>query len=250
MIYKFYKKEGETMGQMLAQFKAEYNVPESEKVTYSGRLDPLAMGEVLILTGEDVHRKDDFNKLNKVYSFTIMFGVQTDTGDVLGVLQKRSLLNRIFRNRLIKLKPRNIRQAILKFKKTYTQKYPMFSSFNVGGKPLWQLARDKNLPNRLPDNQVTIYEIELFQVYTKKAEQILLEIRNKINTVDGDFRQAVIDIGWQALLQKNPDKEFIFADCRATVSSGTYIRVLVEDIGKYLCTNAVAFAIKRDEIVE
>jgi len=243
------------MGQMLASFKAEYNIAEAEKVTYSGRLDPLASGEVLLLTGEDVYKKDGFNKHDKIYKFTVMFGVATDTGDILGLPKKRSLFNKIFRTRIIPLTKNRITSAVKKFIKTFSQRYPAYSSYNINGVPLWQLARDGKLPKHLPKNKVTIYDIQVFDVYEKGSNEILTECQAKIKSVDGDFRQEWVGQGWDEVLNKNSNtdyknnKEFIFADMRATVSSGTYIRVLCEDIGKKLCTPALAYSIEREEIL-
>ena len=57
-----------------------------EKMTYAGRLDPLAEGVMLVVTGEDIARKDEFLNLAKTYEVEVLFGLATDTGDVLGLV--------------------------------------------------------------------------------------------------------------------------------------------------------------------
>lgn len=236
------------MGKMLESFKAEYTIPETEKVTYSGRLDPLASGEVLLLTGDDVYKKDDFNKHDKIYSFTIMFGVETDTGDILGIPKKRISIQKLFHTRLVSLGENNIKSVVKSFIKTYTQNYPAYSSYNINGVPMWELARKGELPKKLPKNKITIYDLQVFDVYKKTSDEILKECKIKVSSVDGDFRQGFILQGWGDVL-KNKNKKFIFADMRATVSSGTYIRTLCEDIGKKLHIPALAYKIEREEIL-
>lgn len=240
------------MGKMLESFKTEYAIPETEKVTYSGRLDPLASGEVLILTGEDVYKKDDFNKHDKIYRFTIMFGVATDTGDILGIPKKYTFFQKLFRDffhtSVASITQSKVRKTAKKFIKTYFQKYPAYSSYNVNGVPLWELSRSGNTPKNLPKNKVTIYDIEVFDVYTKTSDEILNECKTRIESVDGDFRQGWINEGWGNFLNEK-DKTFVFADMRATVSSGTYIRTLCEDIGKKLHIPALAYKIEREGVL-
>ena len=252
------------MGKMLANFRAEYGIGEFDKVTYSGRLDPLASGEVLVLTGDDIYKKDDFNKHDKVYKFAILFGVATDTGDVLGILQKSDIVKKVFNSNLNKLDNKTILNTVHKFRKTYKQKYPAYSSYNIKGTPMWQLAKEGNLHKKIsnnffarlfskkirpPTNKVTIYNLDVLNIYTKAGEEIMSEVRAKIDSVDGDFRQAVTVNGWGDFFQKNKEKKFIMADIRATVSSGTYIRTLCGDIGKKLNIPALAYRIEREEVL-
>ena len=256
------------MGAMLARFRKEYTIGETEKVTYSGRLDPLASGEVLILTAEDVHKKDEFNKHDKTYNFTIMFGASTDTGDILGILKTYTFFEKLFQTKTSALSESRIKRAAKSFIKTYIQTYPPYSSYNIDGIPLWELARAGKLPKKMPKNKVTIYDLEVFRVYTKTSSEILSECKTRVESVDGDFRQVWINEGWGEFLSedsknevqdidksdsgsknKNKEKKFVFADMRVTVSSGTYIRILCEDIGKKLKTPALAYRIIREEIL-
>ena len=65
------------------ELKQKYN---TNKVTYAGRLDPLAYGLVIILTDEDVHKRDEFTGKNKIYQFNVIHGIQTDTFDIMGMI--------------------------------------------------------------------------------------------------------------------------------------------------------------------
>ena len=85
-----YKKVGETPLEALENFRTkrldeghvEYrNIP----MTYAGRLDPMAEGDLLILIGEECKKKDAYLGLDKEYEVEVLFGIETDTHDVLGI---------------------------------------------------------------------------------------------------------------------------------------------------------------------
>jgi len=53
-------------------------------MTYAGRLDPLAEGLLLVLTGEECKNKEKYLGLDKEYEVDVLFGFATDTYDILG----------------------------------------------------------------------------------------------------------------------------------------------------------------------
>ena len=84
-IHIVYKKEAETPLQALVRFRESEQIPQSVPLTYAGRLDPLAEGVLVVLSGEAVHEKDLVNKLDKEYESEFLFGIKTDTYDLLGI---------------------------------------------------------------------------------------------------------------------------------------------------------------------
>ena len=68
------------------RFKFEYNLDKKEKVAFAGRLDPLAFGKIRLLTGEDIKKKDVEQSHDKIYSYYVIHGFQTDTYDILGLI--------------------------------------------------------------------------------------------------------------------------------------------------------------------
>lgn len=85
-----YKKEGETPLECIDRAREEGRIPKNEKATYAGRLDPMAEGLLIVLTGDAVHKKEEYIKLPKEYVVEVLFGVSTDTGDVLGKIEKQN----------------------------------------------------------------------------------------------------------------------------------------------------------------
>ncbi|MEK7120642.1 MAG: hypothetical protein AAB840_00955, partial [Patescibacteria group bacterium] len=84
MILNLYKKEGETPLERIRRFTTENPEYKNKKMTYAGRLDPMAEGVLIILTDEDVHIKDNFLRLDKEYEFEVLWAVSSDTHDILG----------------------------------------------------------------------------------------------------------------------------------------------------------------------
>lgn len=66
-VLKLDKNAGETPLECINRFKAENLEYKGEKMTYAGRLDPLASGVMLVLTGEECKNKDKYLKLDKEY---------------------------------------------------------------------------------------------------------------------------------------------------------------------------------------
>ena len=85
------KKKGETPLACMERFRAEnpeyFDIP----MTYAGRLDPIATGDLLVLTGEECKKKDEYLGLDKEYEATVLLGFQTDSYDVLGIPSKIGL---------------------------------------------------------------------------------------------------------------------------------------------------------------
>ncbi len=240
MILEIHKNEGETPLEALERIRIEQSISPSVSMTYAGRLDPLVSGVLLILTDEDVHKKDWYKGLSKTYEFSVLFGIGTDTGDILGKLNTESLQSK-------ELQQDEITKVISSFVGKQNQVYPMYSSKTVDGIPLWQYAREGK-EVIAPTHEVEIFDIQVLGFEEKSTNELLQEIKTKIARVKGDFRQQEILKEWEHFLQ-NKEEYFLIAKCVATVSSGTYIRQLCADIGGKLGTSALAWRIERTEIV-
>jgi tRNA pseudouridine(55) synthase len=86
-VLNLYKQAGETPLECILRFKKINPEYENVKMTYAGRLDPLAEGVLLVLTGEEVYNKEMFLNLKKEYEVEVLFGFETDTFDILGLLK-------------------------------------------------------------------------------------------------------------------------------------------------------------------
>jgi tRNA pseudouridine55 synthase len=233
-----YKKLGETPLGCLERFRVEHSEYKDVPMTYVGRLDPMAEGLLLALAGEECKQKEKYLGLDKEYEAEILWGVETDTYDILGKVREG-------KNEIIK--EQNIKIVLEEFVQKRMQAYPPYSSKTVNGKQLFELARENDLPQEMPEREVEIFSIKIGNSKIIKNTELLEEIVRKINLVKGDFRQKEIERDWKKLLEGKL-LEFMITPITVSCSSGTYIRSLAHEAGKKLGIGAIAFSIKRTKV--
>lgn len=239
-ILKLYKNRGETPLECLERFKAENPKYKNEKMTYAGRLDPLAEGLLLVLTGEECKNKEKYLGLNKEYEVDILFGFATDTHDILGIITEKKEYKKIDQ----------IDEKFLKqFTGVFSQKYPAFSSKTINGESMFNLAKNGELKDEdIPEKEVEIKSIKLLKQYSISKEDLETYIKKSINLVNGDFRQEEIYKEWQLAMDDSKEDEFSAITIRVSCTSGTYMRTLANNIGKKVGVPALALNIKRTKI--
>lgn len=239
-IHLVYKKLGETPLGCIERFRKENEGFALAKVTYAGRLDPMAEGLLILLTNEKVNEKEVFLDLPKTYIVEMLWGVETDTLDVLGLVTKSQ-------DKTIELT--EVLKYLEKSTGKFEQEYPAYSSKPVQGKPLFQWAREGRINEiDIPKHEVELQNVKHLGRKNIKKENLVKEINFKVSLVDGDFRQKEILQKWNEVLEKSPAGEFVLDTLEAKVSSGFYVRQFVTDIAKNFGTVATTFHIKRQKI--
>ena len=122
------------------------------KVGHAGTLDPFADGLLLLLTGPATRRQDQLMGGDKRYRVTLRLGRESDSHDRTGTpgpahdgpLPGREALE----------------AALPAFGGEGEQIPPMFSAIHVGGKRLYQLARQGRTVERAP-RPVVVHSLEL-----------------------------------------------------------------------------------------
>ncbi len=237
-VHSLYKNLGETPKEAILRFKKDH--PEYEKIpmTYAGRLDPMAEGLLLILSGEQVKEKEKYLGLNKTYEFEILWGFETDTMDILGIDEKRSSKTP---------KMNELKKILENSKGKFEQKYPIYSSKPVLGKPLFEWAREDEKKPDLPTHTVEIFQSKFISRRQISSQALLAEIILRVSKVRGDFRQEKIIDEWKKVLLSG-EKEFFIDKITIDVSSGFYVRQFVSDLAQILELSATTFHIKRTKI--
>lgn len=237
-ILRLYKNLGETPLECILRFKAEYPEYAETKMTYLGRLDPMAEGLLLVLAG-NTREKEKYLALDKTYEFEVLWGFETDTYDILGFVSGDGSTPQKLESKM----PSLVRHISEK----KTQTYPLFSS-KIFGKDFLK-ARDANVEAiELPERNIKIFSFEHVHTRAVTGREILAEVLEKIGKVQGDFRQKEILNAWQNTLITRPNEFFLVSKFRIDVSSGTYIRGLANEMGKHLGTSALAWSIKRTRV--
>jgi tRNA pseudouridine55 synthase len=210
-----------------------------KKITYAGRLDPLAHGVLLLLIGEETKKRDSYLSLSKTYEFEIVFGLESDTYDLLGYSKTVNVK-----------KPINVNLIVNTFVNKHIgkqlQSYPPYSSKPVNGKPLFWWARNNKLHEiEMPKKEIEIYDFICLSLGVITVVELKQKINDSLKSVNGDFRQKEILTRWDTVLKELKNKTQQTAKFSITCSSGTYMRELIHQLGKELGCGAVAIDIFR-----
>ena len=112
-----------------------------KKVGHAGTLDPMTTGVLPVFLGRATKACDILPVQDKRYRARFQLGVTTDTQDCTGtVLERREV--RVSREELI--------AAIRSFEGEQMQLPPMYSAIQVGGRRLYDIAREGGTVERTP----------------------------------------------------------------------------------------------------
>lgn len=242
-VVNLFKPVGKTPLELIKEFQNQHPEYQNIKLGYAGRLDPMAEGILVVLLGDENLKRKEYERLPKTYEFTIALGIETDTYDILGLTKTEHInpCNQL----LIKEK---IQQLIPQFIGKHLQEYPPYSSPRVNGKPLFYWAREGKLDQIcIPKKEINIFNLQLTAEKIISTTDLATYILQRINLVQGEFRQEKIKKNWQIIFGKNVTKIHTFSftiEC----STGTYIRSISHELGKILGTNAVTLQIIRTKV--
>ena len=121
------------------------------KVGHTGTLDPFATGLLILLTGKNTKRSDEFLKLDKVYEAEFVLGKVSTTGDPEGEL---SDVSRDVPS------VHDVAEAVGSFIGKISQRPPVYSAIKVGGRRAYELARRGEVVE-IPERQVEIFAIDI-----------------------------------------------------------------------------------------
>ncbi len=226
-------------------------------LSYAGRLDPMASGKLLVLVGEECKRQADYHGLDKEYEFSVLFGIFSDTQDVLGRLQTTPTANSTVN---ITISAEDLTEIANGLIGDITFPYPLFSAKTVRGKPLHMWTLEGRLDEiEIPTRTSTIYELELTNIETKPRQEVVAMALQKINSIPpvtdprkvlgNDFRREDVRADWQDIATDfSLPTSYTIAHFRCAVSSGAYMRTLATIIAEKLGTTGLAFHIHRTNI--
>jgi tRNA pseudouridine55 synthase len=195
------------------------------KVGHGGTLDPLASGVLPIALGEATKLSGRMLDADKVYEFTIGFGVETDTLDAEGEAVTHSDVRPTLEE---------VEAVLPRFTGEIEQVPPVYSALKVEGRRAYDLARS-GAELEMKPRRVTVHSLKLLP-----------------GTGRGTARSAVegAPCGSQAPLHHashgpppRPGEDQV--TLTASVSKGTYIRSLARDISRALETRGHVTMLRR-----
>ncbi|PYG88417.1 tRNA pseudouridine55 synthase [Ruminiclostridium sufflavum DSM 19573] len=184
-------------------------ISHQKRIGHTGTLDPSAVGVLPLCFGNATKAIEFMIDKDKIYRAELTLGVATDTQDSSG---------RVTASRCVDSDDSTIISAINSFIGNTAQIPPMYSAIKIGGKKLYELARQGETVERQARN-ITIYDISKIRIW----------------------KQAVVfsDNGQDTLY--NTKKVLFDVHC----SKGTYIRTLCNDIGEKLgCGGHMSFLVR------
>lgn len=235
------KRVGETPLQALEAFRQTQSELAGIPLTYAGRLDPMASGKLVILSGEECKNRPAYNGLDKEYEFEVLLDCASDTGDVLGLARMCDATERYTSKKFVQAAKDLVGERVVP--------YPAFSSKTVAGVALFTHAL-AGMPStiEIPTTRMRVYRLKYEGMRTIRAAALLEKILDKIVLLQADgFRTEEIGQRWDALL-RGSDTHYTIAQFRAVVGSGTYIRTLASMIAQCVGTEGLAYAIHRSRI--
>lgn len=244
------KKVGQTPLHVLEAYKAAHPELMDIPMAYAGRLDPMASGKLLVLMGDECKVQEKYHNLDKEYIFEVLFGVSSDSGDVLGLLEigTKSIIDE------------DIEHTLLALEGEVELPYPHFSSKTVKGKPLHMWKVEGRIGEiEIPTKHSTLYKLQLLHTEIKTAQEVYEYATQKIETIPkvtderkalgNDFRRGDVRASWNHFVeQSQTNQKFTIAKIRCICSSGTYMRTLAETIATKLGTKGLAYSIHRTQI--
>lgn len=172
------------------------NLLRMKKVGHAGTLDPMATGLVVVGLGRATRLLRFVQGAPKEYVARAVFGVATESLDADGAILERAEMP---------IERSEVEQTMERFVGTIAQIPPMVSARKVGGKKLYELARE-GIEIEREARDVHIYQLELI-----------------------DFAPS-----------SYPEVTF-----RTVCSTGTYVRTLGDDIAQALGGRAHLSALRR-----
>lgn len=245
------KKVGETPLECLKAWQISRPDLADQPLAYAGRLDPMASGKLLILLGEECKNQEKYHNFDKEYTFDILFGISSDSGDILGDVKENGVRD---------ISEADLIDTLKILVGAISLPYPIFSARTVLGKPLHTWAMEGRLAEiTIPIKTSTVYHLELMKQISLPRKILVENALQKINLIPpvidprkalgNDFRRPLVRATWQTIAEAGkPDDLFSIATINCIASSGTYMRSLAETIAKNLGTTGLASAIHRSEI--
>ena len=229
MILQVYKRIGETTSELANRVKHEYG---ANKVAVCGKLDPMARGLTSVLTDDKTKLMEQYMKRDKTYEFKIIFGIKTDTDDIMG------LVNGFEQSGCRDEDIINYKKAIDEICSCTTQHFHPFSAIKIrmNGKRQslhqWTLEKKMSIDD-LPIKSVNVITKEYgdpqklcIHAYYKHIKERLSKISSLNRTT---FRVPEIECKWDEVMQtigQSDNNEVLILPVKLRVSSGFYIRML------------------------
>ena len=205
-------------GKIRAEYTAKGEKPTKRqlRVGHAGTLDPFATGLLIILISDACKKAGEFLKLDKTYEFTAKLGEVSSTGDPEGDISTYMRSD---------------------FSTENGKSYNTYATL-MGNQQLSVNDIKTVLQQFIGEISQTPPQYSAIKINGKRAYKLAREGKQV------DIPTRKVQINRLELVEYN----YPYLKCVCDVSSGTYIRSLVEDIGKVFKTGAYCQELRRIRI--
>jgi tRNA pseudouridine55 synthase len=236
VILPLHKPAGWTPLEALEALRACTPALAGEPMVYAGRLDPMAEGVLLVLTGADRFDLPAHLAHDKQYVATILFGVRSDTYDALGRITRGGDPD-----------PARCLAAVAALGGTHVLPLPAWSAYRVRGRPLHAWASEGRIAEiEVPTREMRVTAVDGAAALSTRIPTFFADVHARIDRVRGTFRQAEALADWARL--RDADPPLVTVTATLTVTSGTYVRALAEDVGARLGVGGLLLALRRTRV--
>ncbi len=137
-ILNIYKEKDYTSHDVVARMRG---ILRQKKVGHTGTLDPAAEGVLPVCLGKATRLCSMLEDWDKEYRAVLLLGVETDTEDMTGQVMAQAP---------VECGEDQVREIIESFTGAYLQVPPMYSAKKIGGRKLYELARQGVTVERKP----------------------------------------------------------------------------------------------------
>lgn len=173
----------------------------TRKIGHAGTLDPLAVGVLPLAVGHAT-RLLQYLRSGKEYLAEIQFGLETSTADAEG---------EVLRQVPMPITEEELRAILPRFRGTIMQRPPMVSAVSIGGKRLYQLARE-GIEVERPLREVTIEALELVRFwpgeYPRAQVRVACSAGTYIRSLAVDMAEALGGVASLAFLLRTRAGDF------------------------------------------
>ena len=242
------KPAGWTSQDVTARLRRVFN---TRRIGHGGTLDPMATGVLPVFVGRATRGVEFFEHAGKTYEATLRLGITTDTEDITGTVlteQEPSVSEADFL------------AVLAQFRGKIQQIPPMYSALKIGGKKLYDLARQGKQVERQPR------EIEIFELTCLEFSGVAARLRiacskgTYIRTLCKDIGEALGCGGCMEQLRRVAAGEYTISEAVPldnllnTETPGSYLRPVDSLFGSFeaitltekqelRCRNGNAFSI-------
>lgn len=173
------KPAGWTSQDVAAKLRGVFH---ERRVGHGGTLDPMATGVLPVFIGRATRAVEFFESADKEYVAGLRLGVETDTQDVTGTVLKEQE---------VAVTPAQLRETLARFVGPCQQVPPMYSAIKVGGKKLYELARQGKTVER-KSREILLKELELLEgTGSEYLFRVLCSKGTYVRTLCHDLGQAL-----------------------------------------------------------